>query len=181
MLLKVQPHWWDDARRVAALPFYRQLSPTQVARLELGLVAERAVIAHLLRLSDDAVTWLSAQPNRPNYAVPWERRAHRGDVIWRGQELDVKLLSRRSDTLLIKVGAEHLHHVFITWYAVPSLLVVRGVLVPHQPETFEPPVPLVHPRSKEPLHHLRDATRPVCGWVIPDSRLQPLTDLLEQT
>lgn len=179
MIITVRSEWWADAERAAALPWYKGARDTK--RLTLGLVAERAVIAQLMTLSDDAVTWLSAQPAAPNYNVPWDRRQHMADLRWRDRALDVKLMSVRSETLLIKAGAQHLDHVFTAWHRFPKHLAVLGVLTRHQPETFNPAVPLVNPHTGAVMHHLRDAMRAVRGWAIPRARLQPITALLEDT
>lgn len=171
-MIVVQPAWWEDARRIAGLPQYSHAHDRE--RLVKGFLAERAVIAALLELDDRAVTWLSGEPASRQYShLPFRRRPHVGDIRWGEHELDVKLIGRRHEHLVIKSGAQHMHHVFVQWLRHGESLELLGVLLANQPETFEPA------RQLEGFTHLTNGDRAVHGWSVPRARLQPLATLLQ--
>lgn len=181
-LITIQPTWWDEARALTRLPRYAAVRNKE--RLLRGFLAERAVIDALTGLvggdgESYAVTWLSGgQPTGGQRSVPWQTRQRSGDLRWRGREIDVKLVANRHEYLLIKVGVQHLAHVFIEW-AVPGVSFrMLGALSAHAAETFGPSAPLIDRGSGRPFEHLMQPGAQVNGWAIPRSRLHPLEDLL---
>lgn len=188
-LIQVQPEWDVAAARIAALPRHKYQSSS--TRMITGLVAEQAAIEYLLRLDDAAVTWLAAEsmPRSVGFALGSPApRPHLGDLKWRGHELDVKLVSKYSKALAIKVGAQHLHHLFLEWFKPPmigetrcagAIFRVLGVVLRNQPETFEPAGPL-STSSGVIFTNAGNGTREVHGWWVPRDRIRPARILLDR-
>ncbi len=173
--LTIKPEWWERATAVASQPHHRYAADQQ--RLIKGLVAELAVVEHLLDLSDDAVSWLAGDP-----ALRRRGTAHPVDIIWRGHKLDVKLVSRYDDEVAVKQGAQDVAHILVQWVRPDAVLEILGVLMKDQPETRQPAIPLVNARtSLKYTYFHKGQTFPVTGWWVSKSRCQPVRNLLEMT
>lgn len=161
----VHEEWRQRADAVARLP--QNSYASSYDNMFVGLLAELAVIHYLITdvAPDLAAEWLS--PNSHQRA----KRGHPADIRWNGLELDVKLIGRQQETIKIKKNAEKFHHVFVDWQRRLDSFRILGVLLPHAPETFEPPAVLPN--------HMNRQTGEVVGWNVPKSRLQPLSVLLE--
>jgi len=164
-IITIQDTWRVSADREARKP-HNVAYQSSYENMYIGLLAEIAVIHYLQQLADISVEWLS-----PNSQQRTALGGHRADLRWNGLELDVKLIGKNQDTIKIKKNAEQFHHVFVEWHTRLDSFKVLGVLLPHAPETFQPPVALER--------HFNRVTGAVFGWLIPRSRLQPLRTLLE--
>jgi hypothetical protein len=162
-IITIQDKWRITADREARKP-HNVAYQSSYENMYIGLLAEIAVIHYLQQLADISVEWLS--PNSHKRVT----RGHAADIRWNGLELDVKLIGKGHD-IKIKKNAEKFHHVFVEWHVRLDSFRMLGVLLPHAPETFQPPAVLDK--------HFNRHTGAVVGWLVPRSRLQPLRTLLE--
>lgn len=166
-IVAVQEDWRRRAEEVARLP-YNVSYASSYDNMFVGLLAELAVVHYLVHeVADLSATWLS-----PRSDVRRAGGGHRADIAWNGLELDVKLIARNSAFIKIKRNAQGFHHVFVDWHKRLESFRVLGVLLPHAPETFSAPQPL--------LGHTNKRTGVVNGWLVPVRRLQPLDVLLQK-